>query len=327
MFKNVFRLAIAATVSCVFTAPVIAEESFPSKTVNITVGYKPGGSTSILGRKFADSLSKKTGATFIVLNRPGANSNVAMREVLKAKPDGYNIMLVSISNAINQTVYKGLEFNLGTDYQPLALLGTIPNILAVNPKMPIKTLSEYIQYAKEHPGKVTCSNPGNGSSAHLSCLLLNERTGINARPIPYPGSGPSMTALVAGEVDSALDNLSPMLGFFDSGDLRPISIASPKRSSILPDVPTMAESGLDDFNVAAWFGLVLPKNTPQDVVNKLNTLINDELRTDDMKEFLESKGYMVPDPDNNSPEQFGAYMNSEIERWGKVANAANLSVK
>ncbi len=327
MIKNLLKLATVAALSCAFAGPAVAEDSYPSKTVNIIVGYKPGGSTSILGRKLADSLSKKTGATFIVLNRPGANSNVAMRDVLKAKPDGYNLMLVSISNAINQSVYKDLEFNLVTDYQPLALLGTIPNVLAVNPKLPIKTLDDYLKYAKEHPGKVTCSNPGNGSSAHLSCLLLNDRTGIDARPIPYPGSGPSMTALVAGEVDSALDNLSPMLGFFESKDLRPISIAAAKRSPILPDVPTMAESGLDDFQVAAWFGLVLPKGTPAGIVNKLSTLINDELRTDDMKEFLESKGYTVPDPDNNSPEQFGAYMESEVQRWGKVAKAANLSVK
>jgi len=260
--------AVALSGALMTAAPAWAAKTYPDRPITLVVGYAAGGATDIVARLMAKSLAEELGQTVVVENKTGANSNIGAEIVSRAAPDGYTLYVGSIANTINRTLYSQLNYDFVKGFEPVGLLATIPNILVVNPKLPIKTVQEYIAYAKQHPGKLTCASSGSGSSIHLSCELFKMKTGTDILHVPYRGSGPAVADLLGGQVDSMFDNLPSSLPHVQAGKLRAIGVTSPQRLPATPDVPTLAESGLPDFDVESWFGLVAPAGTPRPVIDR-----------------------------------------------------------
>ncbi|MFN4030333.1 MAG: Bug family tripartite tricarboxylate transporter substrate binding protein [Acidovorax temperans] len=322
--QTIYRIAIA--VACAATAITAAAQEYPVKPVRLVVGYAPGGATDLSARMMADALSKDMGQPFIVENRPGANSNIGAESVVRSPADGYTLFVGSISTTINQSLYTKLSFDAGRDLVPVAQLNFVPNILAVNPQLPVSSVAEYVAYAKKHPGKLTCASPGNGSSAHLGCELFKLRTGTQILHVPYRGSSPAVGDLLGGQVDSMMDNLPPLLPQVRSGKLKGLAVTTAQRVSFASDIPTMQESGIEGFDVAAWFAIFAPTGTPAHVVDKLNRAINSQLANNtDLKGRYETNGFLMP-PAPNSPTSFKAFVQSELKRWGETARAANVKI-
>lgn len=319
------RLAALAALSSALTAstPALAARPYPERPVTLVVGYAAGGATDIVARLMAKSLSETLGQTFVVENKTGANSNIGAEIVSRAAPDGYTLYMGSIANTINRTLYSQLNYDFIKDFKPVGLVATIPNILVVNPKVPVKTVQEYIAYAKAHPGKLTCASSGSGSSIHLSCELFKMETGTDILHVPYRGSGPAVADLLGGQVDSMFDNLPSSLPHVQAGKLRAIGVTSPQRLPSTPDVPTLAESGLAGFDVESWFGLVAPAGTPQPVIARLSEALNQALASPALQASYQQSGFYAPAMPN-TPETFSKKIDSEIAKWGAVVKRADI---
>lgn len=320
------RLAALATAlggALTLGVPALAAKPYPERPVTLVVGYAAGGATDIVARLMAKSLSEALGQTFVVENKTGANSNIGAEIVSRATPDGYTLYMGSIANTINRTLYSQLNYDFIKDFKPIGLVATIPNILVVNPKVPIKTVQEYIAYAKQHPGKLTCASSGSGSSIHLSCELFKMETGADILHVPYRGSGPAVADLLGGQVDSMFDNLPSSLPHVQAGKLRAIGVTSPQRLPSTPDVPTLAESGLPGFDVESWFGLVAPAGTPAPVIARLNEALNQALASPALQASYQQSGFYAP-AQPNTPETFAKKIDSEIGKWGAVVKRADL---
>ncbi len=299
--------------------------TYPDKPVTLVVGYAPGGATDRVARLVAKALTEQTKQTFIVENKAGANSNIGAEQVARAKPDGYTVYVGSIANTINRTLYNKLNYDLVKDFTQVAMLASVPNILVVNPNLPIKSVQEYIAYAKANPNKLSCASSGSGSSIHLSCELFKSETGTTILHVPYKGSGPAVSDLVGGQVDSMFDNFPASIAQVRAGKLRVLGVTTLERVPFAPEVPTIAESGLPGFFVTSWFGVMVPVGTPQAVVDKLNTEINRALNTTEIRDAYFQAGFVMP-PSPNSQAQFNTFVQAEIERWAKVVTKANIKV-
>lgn len=317
-------LASAVVATFALTAGAAHAQAYPNKPVTLVVGFAPGGATDRVARLVAKSLSEQTKQSFVVENRAGANSNIAAELVSKAKPDGYTLYVGSVSNTINQTLYKKLNFNIQTDFAPVATLTTIVNILVVNPKLPVKNVREFIAYAKANPGKTTCASSGAGSSIHLSCELFKMQAGIDLLHVPYKGSGPAVIDLVGGQVDSMFDNLPSAIGQVRADKLRALAVTSAKPSPFAPGVPTVSES-VPGFDVSAWFAVYAPKNTPKDIVDMLNAEINKALATDELKKAYEGAGFDLPAAPN-TPAQLGKLTQDEVNKWSNVIKKGGFTL-
>lgn len=301
-----------------------ADESYPQRPITIVVGFAPGGATDIDTRLIAKPLSAILKQPVIVENKTGAGSNIGAAFVTHSQPDGYTLYLGSIANAINMTLYQHLDYDFLKDFEPIGLTATIPNILVVNPKLPIKSVQDYIAYAKAHPGGLTCASSGVGSSIHLSCELFKMQTHTNILHVPYRGSGPAMADLLSGQVNSMFDNLPSSLPHVKAGALRAIAVTSMHRLPDEPDVPTLAESGLPDYHVQSWFGLVAPAGTPQSVINRLSAALNQALAEPETQAIYKKEGFTLPGTPN-TPQTFGKLMRDETTQWGTVVKAAGIS--
>lgn len=321
--RRLAALAAALGGTLAVSPPALAAKPYPERPVTLVVGYAAGGATDIVARLMAKSLSETLGQTFVVENKTGANSNIGAEIVSRAAPDGYTLYMGSIANTINRTLYSQLNYDFIKDFKPVGLVATIPNILVVNPKVPVKTVQEYIAYAKQHPGKLTCASSGSGSSIHLSCELFKMETGTDILHVPYRGSGPAVADLLGGQVDSMFDNLPSSLPHVQAGKLRAIGVTSPQRLPSTPDVPTLAESGLPGFDVESWFGLVAPAGTPAPVIARLNEALNQALASPALKESYQQSGFYAP-ATPNTPETFAKKIDSEISKWGAVVKRADI---
>ena len=302
-----------------------ATASFPDKPVTIVLGYPAGGATDRVTRLAAKALSEQTGQSFIVENRAGANSNIGAEYVARSKPDGYTLYVGTIANAINRTLYTKLNYDILEDFTPIGLLASVPNVLVINPKLPINSVPEYIAYARANPGKLTCASAGSGSSIHLSCELFKIETNTNILHVPYKGSGPAVADLMGGQVDSMFDNLPSALPHIRSGKLRALGVTSPERVVIAKDLPTLSQAGLPGFAVMSWFGLFARAGTPKPVIDKLNVELNRALNDPAMRETFIDAGFVSPTPPN-SPQQLDAFTQGEIARWRKVINTTGIKV-
>jgi len=303
-----------------------AEGAYPNRPITLVVGYAAGGATDIAARIAAKSLSEQLGQTVVVENRAGANSNIGAEYVFRAKPDGYTIYVGSIANTINQTLYPDLGYKFNQAFEPIALLATIPNILVVNPKLPVNSLKEYIAYAKANPGKMTCASSGTGSSIHLSCEMFKLQTQTDILHVPYKGSGPAVTDLLGGQVDSMFDNMPSALPHVQGGKLRALGVTSAERAPFSPDTPTLDEGGVKDFSVQSWFGFVAPKGTPQPVIERFNKAVNAMLNSEEIKTVFAKSGFVLP-PQPNTPATFQTWINDESKKWGDVVTTAGIKVQ
>jgi len=313
---------ILAGVALFAAAPAPAAD-YPTKAVRWVVPYPPGGTTDILARLIGNYLSEHLGQTFIVENKPGGGNNIGTEFVVRAAADGYTLLLVNPANGINHSLYKNLKFNLLTDIVPVAGLARVPNVMEVNPNFPAKTVAEFIAYAKANPGKVNMASSGTGTSVHMSGELFMSMTGIKMAHVPYRGSAPALTDMLAGTVDVLFDNMPSSIGHIQGGKLRPLAVTTEKRSATLPDVPTVAET-VPGYEASAWFGIGVPKGTPADVIEKLNKTVNEALKDPKMIERLAELGG-APMP--GTPADFGKIMESEVAKWKKVVEFSGATVE
>jgi tripartite-type tricarboxylate transporter receptor subunit TctC len=322
IFAIVSRAALA--MACIAVIPVsnAAAFDYPTRSPHIYVGYPPGGSTDILARIFGQYLSEKLGQQFIVENRPGAGNNLATDFVAKAAPDGYTFLLANPANAVNATLYKHLNFVFLRDLEPVAGFIRVTNVMEVNPDVPAKTVAEFIAYAKANPGKVNMASSGNGTSVHLSGELFMAMTGVKMQHVPYKGAAPALTDLMGGQVQVLFDNLPSSIEHIKAGKLRALGVTATQRSSELPDVPTVGDT-VPGYEASAFFGLVAPKGTPKEIVDKVNGLVNDALKDPKMLAKLKELGG-APIP--GTPADFGKLVADETAKWEKVVHGANLSI-
>lgn len=323
-FRTIIRqLATAAAVATVATTTAVAQE-YPTKPIKIVVGYAPGGTTDIIARIIATRLTATLGQTVMVENRPGAGGNIGADFVAKAAPDGYTLQMGTAGNmTVNPYIYKNMPFDTIKDFQPVSLVATLPNLMVVNPKVPAKTVQEFVAWAKSQPkNKVFFASSGNGNTPHMTAELFNLATGLSMVHVPYKGSGPALTDLIGGTgVQVMFDNMPSAIGHARSGALRAIAVTGPTRVQSEPDIPTVKESGYPDFEVVTWFGLFAPANTPKHIVDRLNREIAEAARTPEIKKRLIELG---AEPATNSPSEFAALVKSDRERWAKVVKAGNI---
>lgn len=299
-------------------------DTYPDRAVTIVVPFGAGGTTSTLARLMADQLSQNMGKTFIVDNKPGAGGNIGMDHVARSKPDGYTLLMGPIGLAINPAIYPSLSFDPLTDFVPISLYGGVANILAISPSLPIKSLDDLIAYAKENPGQLTQGSSGNGSSSHLAGEMLRSQTGIDFVHVPYRGGAQAMQDLLSGQISMLFDQVPAVLPHVRSGKALALGVSTQERSSGSPDIPTLAEQGLPNFDVNVWFGFLAPKGTPEPIVQKLNTHIVKILKD---PEFITRMTSMGVDTMPSTPEEFQAYLEAETQRWAKVVEESGTTLQ
>ena len=300
-------------------------DTFPSRPVRLVVPFTPGGSTDILARAIGQKVAEAWGQPVVIENKPGAGGNVGVELVAKSAPDGYTIVMGHIGTfAANQALYKALPYDPIRDFAPITLVAMVPNVLVVGPAVESRTLADLIALAKANPGKLDYGSGGNGSAAHLATEYFKLRTGVSLQHVPYKGTGPAIADLLGGQIGLMITGALPLMQHIKSGKLRALAVASPTRLSILPDVPTVAESGYPGFAGVQWYGLFAPAATPKDVVAKIHRDAVRALKDPAVAERLASEG---AEPVGDTPEHFGAFVRSEIALWGKVIRESGAKVE
>jgi tripartite-type tricarboxylate transporter receptor subunit TctC len=305
--------------------PLLATgQSYPSKPIRLVVPFPAGGTTDLLARAMAQKLSEALGQQVVVDNRPGAGGNIGSDIVAKSAPDGYTLLMGTVgTHAINVSLYAKMPYDAVKDFVPIVLVAGVPNVLVVHPALPVKTVADLIKLAKDQPGSINFASSGNGTSIHLSGELFKSLTGVQMAHIPYKGSAPALTDLIGGQVQIMFDNLPSALPHIKAGKLRAIAVTSTKRAPALPDLPTIAESGIPGFEASSWFGMLAPAGTPREIVLRINAEVNKALQAGDMKEKLLAQGAEAV---GNSPEFFVEYIRSETTKWAKVVKDSGAKV-
>jgi tripartite-type tricarboxylate transporter receptor subunit TctC len=307
----------------VISAGAAAALDYPTRSVRFVVGYPPGGATDILARLIGQRLSEKLGRQFVIENKPGAGNNIGTEAVVNAEPDGYTVLLINPANFINTSLYTNLRFNFVRDIAAVASFNRVPNVMTVNKDVPAKNVAEFIDYVKANPGKVNMASSGNGTSVHLSGEMFMAMTGTKMQHVPYRGAAPAITDMLGGQVQVIFDNMPSIIQHIRGGVLCAPGVTTAERSPQLPDVQAIAET-VPGYEASALFGMGAPKNTPKEIIEKLNSEINAILAEPEMRKRLVELG---GEPLIQSPEAFGDQIKTETEKWKKVVEFANLKVE
>ena len=302
---------------------VYAEDVYPTKPIKIVVPFPPGGTSDILARTIGQKLSQEWGQQVIVDNRPGAGANIGAEIVAKSAPDGYTLLILSTIHLINPSLYKNLPYDPITDFAPIGMLAETSQVVLVHPSLPVKSIQELIVYAKAHPGEINYSSAGNGSQPHLSAELFKSMTGINIAHIPYKGAPQAITDLIAGQVSLTFATGPSAVPVVRSGQARAIAVTTTKRMAALPDVPTVAESGVVGYESAGWNGLVGPTGMSPAVIEKLSTALTRILKNPEIRKQMIDQG---AEPVILTPGQFAAYIRSERIKWAAVVKASGAQI-
>jgi tripartite-type tricarboxylate transporter receptor subunit TctC len=298
-----------------------AQAAWPERPITLLIPASPGGTTDISARLIADKLSARLGQQVIVENRAGAAGIIGAQALARAKPDGYTLLMGNIGpNAINYALYKTLPYK-PSDFAPVTLVISVPNVLVVNEASPARTVADLRAEARRDPSKVSFGSSGAGQSPHLSAELFKQRAGISGTHVPYKGAGPAVAALLGQQFTFMIDNLPSSMPYIQSGKLRALAVTSDKRLAELPDVPTMAEAGVKDMVVTAWFGLVAPAGTPKDVIDKLYAATRDVVQSPDIRDRFKAMGGQAG---GNTPAEFSIFIDQERGRWKQIVDAAGL---
>ena len=298
--------------------------SWPAKPVRIVQPFAAGGGGDIVSRLLAEKMQAELGQPVVVENRPGAGGNIGAQQVARQPADGYTLIMANAgSHAINAALYSKLSYDPAKDFTAVALVSVSPNMMSVNTSLPVKSVAEFIAYAKANPGAINYASGGNGSSAHLSAELFKSMTGIKMNHVPYKGSTPALTDLIGGQVQVMIGNLPPMLPHVKGGKLRALAVTTLKRYPGLPDVPTVAESGLAGFETVAWFGLFAPAGTPKEIVARLNREVNAIVSQPEVRERLLGLGM---EPALGTPEEYTARQAADIAKWKKVVAESGAKI-
>ncbi len=300
-------------------------QAYPAKPIHLVVPYPAGGPLDIMARAIGQKLTEAWKQPVIVDNRAGAGGNIGADAVAKAAPDGYTLLMGAVAtHAINPVLYSKIPYDPIKDFAPVALVAQVPNILVVNPSVPAKSVRELIELARAKPGSLNFASGSTGSTGHLAGELFNTMAGVKMVHIPYKGAAPATTDLLSGQVQLMFDNLASALPNVKAGKLRALAVTTLKRSPAVPDLPTIAESGLPGFDLTTWFGLFVPAGTPPEIVAKLNAEVVRALNAKDMRERLEKMG--TEPPADNTPEHFAAFVRSEAAKYAKVVKASGARV-
>ena len=319
--------AAAAVAIAVLPPDAIAQSAaaaFPTKPVRLVVPFPPGGPLDVPGRAIAQKLSEAWGQPVVVDNRPGAGGNIGAELVAKAPADGYTVVMGALStHAVNPSLYAKMPSDAVKDFAPITLVATTPNVLVVNPALPVTSVRELIAYAKANPGKVAFGSGSNGSAGHLAGELFKVETGADMLHVPFRGAAPAMQALLAGDTQIMFDNLASSMPQVKAGKLRALAVTTAQRSKLVPELPTMAEAGLAGFDIATWFGLLAPAGTPPEIVAKWNADVTKILNAPEMRERLNAQG---AEPAPTTPAEFGAFIQREIPKYARIVKASGAKV-
>ena len=329
MYKKLSRFPLRAMalvfsgLMAVASTGAQAQGNYPDKTVRIVVGFSAGGTTDVVARILAKELTDELGQSFVVENKPGAGSNIGVESVVRAPADGYTLLMMAVTSAINQTLYPKLRFDITKDLAPIALAAKVPNVLVVNPGVPVNTVQELIEYGKKNPGKLNFASSGSGTSIHMAGELFKLQTKLDVAHIPYKGSSPALTDLIGGQVQYMFDNMPSAWPQVQAGKLRALAVTTPTRSPAAPNLPTMQESGFKGFDVSSWFGLMAPAGTPAPIIDKLNSAVLKALAKPDVQKRMMELG---AEPQKTTPAEFGAFIKKEVDTWGPVVKASGAKV-
>ena len=297
---------------------------YPSKPIKVVVPYAPGGNMEHW-RATLGKVSQSLGQQLVMENRPGAGGNIGSDYAAKSPADGYTLVIGTIgTHAINASVYANMPYDPVKDFTPVVYLATMTNVAVVNPATPVKSIREFIDYARANPGRLNFGSPGNGSSAHLTGEMFKQVTGIAMQHVPYKGSAPALMDLIAGRIDIMFDNIPTPLMHIMAGKLRGLAVTAAQRAPSLPELPTLAEAGVPGFDVSSWYGVYAPAGLPRDIQMKLNKAFNEALETPEIRNQLSGQGWTVV---GGTPEKFAAHTQAEVERWARVVKSANVRVE
>ncbi len=317
-----FILVLGALLGSLGVSQTLAQD-YPSRPIRVIVPFSAGGAVDGPMRVIAQELSKRFNQQVIVENRPGAGAMIGSEAVAKSAADGYTLLLASQTNAISASLYSKLAFNPIEDFAPVSLIGREPGVLVVHPSLPVKTVEELITYAKERPGKVDYASSGNGSGQHLFAAMFASMAGIKLSHVPYRGSGQATTDLVGGQVKVSIPGAAGMMGHIKAGKLRPLAVTGTQRSTQLPDVPTLDESGLKGYSAYVWMGLLAPKGTPAAIIDKLYRELVVVLASTEVKTYFSGASIEVV---GSTPAEFDAYFREEKDRWAKIIKETGAKV-
>jgi tripartite-type tricarboxylate transporter receptor subunit TctC len=320
----IIRIFLVVVIAIGIGVNVAGAQEFPTKRITMIVPYPPGGLLDLATRIIAEHMSSNWGHNVIVENKPGGSTIIGTQEVAKAKPDGYTIGVVANSFTVNPTLKKQLPYDTLTDFAPVTLVASAPHVLVINSSLPAKSLQTLIALAKSEPGKLTASSSGAGSATHLSIEMLKTATGIDILHVPYKGGPPAVIAVLGHEVDMTFQTVVNVLPYIRSGKLRALGVASKKRLALLPDVPTFEESGLGGFEASSWVGMIVPKGTPEELIDKINKEVVRILNLPNVQKALADQGFEI---DGTSPAAFGAFIQSELKRNATLLRSLKLKGK
>ena len=322
MKKALFALLLAVPA---LTAATAMAQQYPSKPIVLVVPFAPGGTSELISRLVAQKLTERLGQQVVVENRPGAAGNIAMEQVARAAPDGYMLILGHIGTlAVNPAMFPKLPYDAIKDFAPVSLIAAVPNIVTVNPAVPAKTLKEFLDLARAKPGSINYGSAGNGSAGHLAMEYLKRIAKTDMVHVPYKGTGPMLTDLLAGQTQATFTGSSPLIPHIKSGKLRALAVGSAVRIPSLPEVPTVAESGFAGFETAQWYGIIAPAKTPPAIIQKLSVEIAQVMKQPDVIGRLSGDGTVMI---GSTPSEFAAYISKEMKRWGEVVHDANIKAE
>jgi tripartite-type tricarboxylate transporter receptor subunit TctC len=315
---RILAVLLAAFATAAYAQP------YPSKPIHFVVPYPAGGPLDTVARLLGQKVSESVHQPVVVENKPGAGGNIGADYVAKAAPDGYTILMGAVAtHAINPTLYRNIPYDPVKDFAPVTEVAWTPNVLVVNPSLPVSNVKEFIAYAKAHPGELNFGSGSTGSAGHLAGELFKTMAGVQMVHVPYKGAGPAMQDLIGGQIQLMFDNLASSLGQIRAGKVRALAVTTAKRSTLAPELPTIAESGLPGFDISTWFGIFAPGGTPQPVVQRLHDAFVAALHAPDVQATMKKMG---AEPVGNTPEEFAAYIRSEARKYAKVIEASGAKV-
>jgi tripartite-type tricarboxylate transporter receptor subunit TctC len=317
-------IAVALGLAGFAAAQAANAQSYPGKPIRAVIPFPPGGAADALLRPLAPKLGDLLGQQVVVDPRPGANGNIAAEIVAHAPADGYTLLFGNSSLPISVTLYDKLPYDVTKDFTPISLVAFTPSVLVVHPSLPVRSVKDLIALAKKQPGKLNFASGGVGNTMHLAAELLDTMAGIRMTHVPYKGAGPAIVDVLAGQCDLVFVNIAPVLGYIRAGRVVAIAVTSAKRSAVLPDVPTVAESGMPGYESTTWYGFLGPAGLPKDIVAKLNSAIVAAVGTKEMRDRYVALG---SDPETSTPEQFAAYLRNDIVSWSKVVKASGAKAE
>ena len=318
------KLAAAFAAATILVSGFAFAQAFPAKPIRFIMPYPPGGSSEILARPIALEMSKNLGQQVVIDYKPGAGSTIGADITAKSPPDGYTIVMLLTAHAINASLMPTLPYDTVRDFASITLAATLPLVVVVNSQAAIQTIQDLVAAAKANPGKLNYASAGAGNTSHLAVEYFKSVVGVNIAHVPYKGSGPAVTALLGREVDLIFDSLSSSLAQIQGGKFRAVAVSTAKRSHVLPQVPTIQESGVPGFDISAWYGIVAPAATPPAIVQKLNAEIVKAMNAPQAKERIEASGYQIV---GSTPAQLDAHVKSEITRWAKVVRESGAKLE